>query len=199
MLGIQSLPVLGQTELTVPPDQQTNTAFDEKFEHWPAKLKIGGTVILGGGGELPRQATAAFAAATDSSKRVVAIVFQTNTPATDSLNQTVADLKKRFTSKKSSSVFIVDPAQTSLPQEALDSLASAKGLWIATGSNPSKSQESVIQQVLKETGQLIERGGIVCVNGILAERFGKFNSAPPAANATKLNTARVAITNKHRP
>ena len=164
---------------------QTKSNFDEKFDHWPTQLKIDGTVILGGGGKLPRQTAAVFASATNQNKNVVTIVFQSNSPATDSLNDSVTELKKRFTPEKSSSVWLVESSQTSLSEKALDSLASADGLWIAAESGTSDSQEKVIQQLLKEAIQLVDRGGIVCVNGILAERFGKFGSAPSTTNATE--------------
>ena len=186
--------MLGQAKVAqTQQDHQTKSNFDEKFDHWPTQLKIDGTVILGGGGKLPRQTAAVFASATNRNKNVVAIVFQSNSPATDSLNDSVTELKKRFTPEKSSSVWLVESSQTSLSEKALDSLASADGLWIAAESSTSDSQEKAIQQLLKEATQLVDRGGIVCVNGMLAERFGKFGSAPSTTSTIEgdANTSKL--------
>ena len=142
-------------------------------------MKIGGTVILGGGDKLPKQATSAFATATKGNKKVAAIVFQASSPATDGLNQTVAELNKRFPAAKSSKVWLVEPSQTSLPEEALKTLATAQGLWVVAESGTNESQEPVVQQLLKAATELVDRGGAVCVNGTVAERLGKFAMLPP--------------------
>jgi len=178
-LAIHSLPVFGQTEVAQAlQEKEAASNFDEKFDDWPTKLKIDGTVVLGGGGKLPPQATTAFARATNGNKQVTAIIFQANAPANDGLNQTVEDLNKRFTTEKSSSVWLVDPSQTSLSEKTLASLASADGLWVDADSVPTESQENAIQQLLKAATKLVDRGGIICVNGGLAERFGKFTMGP---------------------
>ena len=179
LLCFCSLPVFGQAKLAKAPEElQSKLKFDEKFDHWPVELKIEGDVILGGGGRLPRQAAAVFASATNENKQVVALVFQPKSSATDNFDQAIIDLKKRFSAAKSSNVWIVDSSQTSLSEEALDSLASADGLWIVSNFGPNELQETVIQQVLQGAKKLIDRGGIACVNGVLAERFGKFNLSP---------------------
>ena len=189
LLAFHNLPVLGQAKLAQPPQEhQAKSGFDEKYDHWPAQLKIGGTVILGGGGKLPRQAAAIFASATNKNKNVEVIVFQPTSQETDSLYQNLTDLMKRFTPAKSSSVRLVGPSQTSLSAKALDSLASADGLWIVAQSATSDSQDKVIQQLLQEATKLIDRGGIACVNGTLAERFGKFGLASSNANPAELET-----------
>ena len=192
LLGIHGLPLVGQTAVKQAAQaKQTNSRFDEKFDHWPVKLKIGGTVILGGGGKLPRQATSTFATATNGNKQVVAVVFQPSSPATDSLKKAVTDLKKRFTAANSSTVWSVDPSQTSLSDEALDSLASADGLWVVADSPTTESQEETIQQLLKAATKLVDRGGIACVNGGFAERLGKICTANPETNKPKANSSEI--------
>ena len=176
LLSFPNLPVLGQSKEAQPPqDAPASSNFDEKFDHWPTELKIGGTVILGGGGKLPQQAKSAFATATKGNKQVAAVVFQPSSPDADS-KQTVTELKKRFTAEKSSNVWLVEPSQTSLSKEAVDLLASADGLWVIANSDPTESQEKAIEQLLTAAAKLIDRGGTVCVNGNLAERFGKFDT-----------------------
>ena len=158
------LPLLGQ---------KANPGFDEKFDHWPEKLKIGGTVILGGGGELPRQADAAFVSATGKNKQVVAVVFQPNSPAKKDSAETISDLEEKFASAKSVSVLPIGPSQTSLTDEALGELTSANGLWIVADHGTTESQDKAIQQLLTSAAELVDRGGIVCVNGKLTERLGQ--------------------------
>ncbi len=146
---------------------QVTQKFDEQFELWPVDLKISGTIIVSGGGEMPESATDIFNSLTGKDPSVVVLRFE---GATDvSSNQA----KERFSSKKSVKVLTIQRDQKSLPEEVVASLGKANGVWIVCEGTLSEKQEEIVKQIHVESSKLISRGGVLCVNG-LAERLGKF-------------------------
>lgn len=142
--------------------------FDEEFSTWPEKLKINGTVIAGGGGTLPEDAKDLFKRFCDrDDAKSIIIYFR------DSAAEPADELLDAFDEKPTLVEVSKDSAE---PEEKLnESLEDATAVWIASDGGISAETRQVISKLMPSISTTIEKGGVVCCNGGVAEMFGKYS------------------------
>tara|TARA_B110000495_G_scaffold196499_1_gene205421 strand:- start:1190 stop:2908 length:1719 start_codon:yes stop_codon:yes gene_type:complete len=142
--------------------------FDESFELWPVDLKIKGTVIAGGGSELPKEAAEFLLAA---SKRVDGAVVRVKLSNDNS--ELMSETTAKFDEIENHQIVTLNrPADLKNPS-TVAKLDSAKVIWLQVGENLDKSSRSIIVQMLPVLKAAIDRGALVCVHGPAIEYFGK--------------------------
>ena len=145
--------------------------FDERFELWPVDLKIQGTVVAGGGGEMPSSAIEAFvAAARKDDAQPVILRFEGATEITKK------SWNEKFDAPEAVTHLSVAPAQADIPDEDLEALRSATAIWVGLNKRPNKNQAKTLKQALKACATVVGQGGLVCLNGPAIQWLGKFKT-----------------------
>lgn len=145
--------------------------FDEQFDLWPVNLKINGTVIAGGGGELPADAIKIFvtAAEKDGAEPVIVRLEAGTSSPEDSLADELEEIENQH-------VIVISTDEAELSNKKVESIAKSKALWIHVEPKIGKKQKAVLKQVLDAAKLAVDGGATVCLNGPCAEYLGKFNS-----------------------
>lgn len=146
--------------------------FDEQFEHWPVDLKVGGTIIAGGGGEMPASALEMFLARAESDEsNAVVLGF-------DSLQE----LEKKIQAEAPGKIKMinVDRDANSIADAELDALNQASTIWVELSQRPNKKQAQVLKQVLGVAKSVVAKRGLVCLNGPAVEWMGKYKTETEA-------------------
>lgn len=150
--------------------------FDEKFELWPVDLKIQGTVIAGGGGEMPPAAGEMFSSLLDTPEtRGVILRFEGATDPTNSNWKPTSDSAAEL------NYLSIPTDQSELTTESINSLESANAVWVDLNHQPNKDQARCLTQALNACAKAVEKGGLICLNGDAAQWLGKFKSETIAA------------------
>jgi len=144
-------------------------SFDERFEIWPTDLKISGTIIAGGGFDLPEEAKSIFLkAASKENAQAVVLHFENKSES--------AQVKPNGTEIPESdnvTVFTLDADQPRLSQETIAALNSANAAWITSDVRFNKRQSPLLDQLLTAATEVIAREGLVCFNSPFAESLGR--------------------------
>ncbi|MFK7765672.1 MAG: cyanophycinase [Mariniblastus sp.] len=153
--------------------------FDEQFELWPTDLKIGGTVIAGGGGELPEFAREYFMrSASTGDQKTIAIVFE------GAMSWSAERLEEEFSGLKNCEI-VSNPVTGDQASEALlKKIAQAGAVWIAADKAVARSQFNSLLRCIESAKSTVATGGIVCVNGPASELLGKFDWETGPAKVT---------------
>lgn len=142
--------------------------FDESFELWPVELKINGTVIAGGGGELPKEAAEFLLAA---SSRTEAPVVRVQLPK--GRNKSNSKTTAKFDEMENHQVLVLREPSDLKDASTIEKLDSAKIIWLQTEPVLGESSQSILVPLLPVLKEAVSRGALVCVNGPAIEYFGK--------------------------
>ena len=153
--------------------------FDEQFDLWPVKLKINGTVIAGGGGQLPSDAFDIFLAAArkQDANPVLVRLADSNAESED-------EFFDEFISLDSQVVIEILNGKPGLTDESMNTIKNSKALWISSDQDPGKHQIGNWKKIINAAKSAVENGATVCVNGSCSEYLGKLNSDTTTGNLT---------------
>lgn len=146
--------------------------FDESFELWPVDLKINGTVIAGGGSELPIQAAELLLAV---SSRAEAPVIRVQLLKVR--NKSNAKTTAKFDEFENHQVLELLKPSDLKDASAVAKLDSAEVIWLQTESVLGEASQNMLPQLLPVLKEAVDRGALVCVNGPAIEYFGKLMMA----------------------
>lgn len=147
-------------------------SFDEKFDLWPVDLKIQGTIIACGGGEVPNDAiNLVKRAASRKDSKTVVLRFAGAT------NLTAAKVAELLGEPEGLTQYEIESDQTDVPLGADAAIENANAVWVVTKKRITKSQQSALKRVLKSTKKMVANGGLACVEGPSAESLGEFVAA----------------------
>lgn len=147
-------------------------SFDEKFDLWPVDLKIQGTIIACGGGEVPNDAiNLVKRAASRKDSKTVVLRFAGAT------NLTAAKVAELLGEPEGLTQYEIESDQTDVPLGADAAIENANAVWVVAKKRITKSQQSALKRVLKSTKKMVANGGLACVEGPSAESLGEFVAA----------------------
>lgn len=149
-------------------DGLSGQEFDESFELWPVDLKINGTVIAGGGSELPNQAAELLLAV---SIRAEAPVVRVQLPKVR--NKSNAETTAKFDELENHQVLELLKLSDLKDASAVAKLDSAVVIWLQTELVLGEVSRNILTQLLPVLKEAVDRGALVCVNGPAIEYFGK--------------------------
>ena len=148
-------------------DGVSGQEFDESFELWPVDLKINGTVLAGGGSELPEAAAEYLLAVSGRAETIVRVQLpnvkqglnsKTEAKFDEIENHQVVNLLKATDLEKASTLAILE---------------AAKVIWLQTEQVLGDSSQDILVPLLPVLNKAVGRGALVCVNGPAIEYFGK--------------------------
>lgn len=141
--------------------------FDEPFELWPVNLKINGTVLAGGGNELPKEAAEYLLAVSSRSETVVRVQL----PKVE--QESNSKTKIEFDGVENAQVLNLVKTKDLQDDSTLAILNSAEVIWLQTEQVLGESSQAILVQLLPLLKNAVNRGALVCVYGSAVEYFGK--------------------------
>jgi cyanophycinase len=141
--------------------------FDESFELWPVDLKINGTVLAGGGSELPEEAAEYLLAVSNRAETIVRVQLPN---VKQELN---SKTKAKFDEIENHQVVNLVKATDLEKASTLAILEAAKVIWLQTEQVLGDSSQAILVPLLPVLNKAVGRGALVCVNGSAIEHFGK--------------------------
>ena len=156
--------------LTLAAQDVVAQSFDEKFELWPVDLKIQGSVIAGGGGELPKEAAEAFMrSASKEDTKSVFICFE------DATTWDAERFKEEMGDATQLTTLSVSKDQKEVSDDFVEAIKQSNAVWIGADKKVTKSQAVILKKVTDLAKDVVDRGGLVCVNGPGTEELAKFD------------------------
>ncbi len=141
--------------------------FDESFDLWPVDLKINGTVIAGGGNELPQAATEyLFAVASRFGQSVSVQLPNVNSESNSEIRAKFDEIANHQNVKLMKATDLEDASTIKI-------LESAKIIWLQTEEVLGESSQGILARLLPVLKEAVGRGALVCVNGAAVEHFGE--------------------------
>ena len=141
--------------------------FDESFELWPVDLKINGTVLAGGGSELPEEAAEYLLAVSSRAETIVRVQLPN---VKQELN---SKTKAKFDEIENHQVVNLVKATDLENVSTLAILEAADVIWLQTEQVLGDSSQDILVPLLPVLNKAVGRGALVCVNGSAIEHFGK--------------------------
>ena len=141
--------------------------FDESFELWPVDLKINGTVLAGGGSELPEEAGEYLLAVSSRAETIVRVQLPN---VKQELN---SKTKAKFDEIENHQVVNLVKATDLENVSTLAILEAADVIWLQTEQVLGDSSQDILVPLLPVLNKAVGRGALVCVNGSAIEHFGK--------------------------
>lgn len=142
--------------------------FDEQFDLWPVQLKLNGTVILGGGGQLPEDAVKLFlATASQEDAGAVAILFADNA-STPELDDSLQALDMRQ---------VVVAGSDNLSADDVQAIESAEAIWFDGPKANETGRIGECERIFSAAIRAVENGAMVCANGSIGEFLGKYQAS----------------------
>lgn len=141
--------------------------FDESFELWPVDLKINGTVLAGGGSELPEEAVEYLLAVSSRAETIVRVQLPN---VKQELN---SKTKAKFDEIENHQVVNLVKATDLENVSTLAILEAADVIWLQTEQVLGDSSQDILVPLLPVLNKAVGRGALVCVNGSAIEHFGK--------------------------
>ena len=144
-------------------------AFDEQFDTWPVDLKINGTIIAGGGLELPKAAKEYFLReANKADANPVLLQFSSAKSAElDSFSP------EELAAAEKLRVVNVTFEESELDKESLLALQNSGAIWVSSNARFGKRHLTILKQVFEAAEQVIQRKGVACFNKPLSESLGR--------------------------
>jgi cyanophycinase len=135
--------------------------FDEDFDLWPVKLKIGGTIIAAGGSDVPLEALEYFekAAGADEAQLLTIELERQESPTSGDDGQA---------NRVSISVSDAQNVTTDLRNQ----IAVATGVHVRASEVLSKSNANIMKRLSTDLHALVQRGGVLMVSGSVVENLG---------------------------
>lgn len=175
-------------------------SFDEDFNLWPVDLKINGTIVACGGGEIPAEVIALLvSSAKKKDSQSVVVRFEAATDlAADKIEETLE-------SASGLEQFTIQAEATWLPEGAEQAIESAQVVWIVADERLPRPQVKVLNAVLAATKKMIAEGGLACLAGQSIEYLGKFKTQEitggaldqDASNLVSDSVVKSAYSDKH--
>lgn len=160
--------VLFSMVVLVPSLASTQT-FDESFDLWPVDLKLNGTVVAGGGLQLPAKAQELFvrAAAEEDANPVIVMIGRSK--------QDRAACPTFDTLDTATRIDLLDGLYSSIPHKSLVKIQASKAVWFHATSSFEHLSRMARDQMIEEAKDIVSNGGRVFFNQPFVESLGRLD------------------------